>query len=106
MCLETIHFYQYFLSPLKPRCCRFYPSCSEYAKWQFQKKNFFIAFMASFWRILRCNPYSQGGFDYPKIRLRICKFIPYTPDMNIIFFYVPYTKKDFYIIKKVFKGKS
>ncbi|EJL6092405.1 membrane protein insertion efficiency factor YidD, partial [Campylobacter coli] len=39
VCLKTLHFYQKFLSPLKPPVCRYYPTCSEYAFWQFQKRN-------------------------------------------------------------------
>ncbi|EAL5879776.1 membrane protein insertion efficiency factor YidD, partial [Campylobacter jejuni] len=56
ICLKILRFYQKFLSPLKPATCRYYPSCSEYALWQFQKKNFFLAFFSTFFRILRCNP--------------------------------------------------
>ncbi|EAL9456109.1 TPA: membrane protein insertion efficiency factor YidD, partial [Campylobacter jejuni] len=52
ICLKILRFYQKFLSPLKPAVCRYYPSCSEYALWQFQKKNFFLAFFSTFFRIL------------------------------------------------------
>ncbi|ELD9072359.1 membrane protein insertion efficiency factor YidD, partial [Campylobacter jejuni] len=67
ICLKILRFYQKFLSPLKPATCRYYPSCSEYALWQFQKKNFFLAFFSTFFRILRCNPFFKGGFDYPRV---------------------------------------
>ncbi|EAH8597053.1 membrane protein insertion efficiency factor YidD, partial [Campylobacter jejuni] len=67
ICLKILRFYQKFLSPLKPAVCRYYPSCSEYALWQFQKKNFFLAFFSTFFRILRCNPFFKGGFDYPRV---------------------------------------
>ena len=58
-----IRFYQKFISPLKPRCCRFIPSCSQYAIEAFQKRGLVIGFGLTFWRILRCNPFCRGGFD-------------------------------------------
>lgn len=46
-----------------PKRCRYHPSCSQYAKEAFEKKNFFYASILSVWRILRCNPFSKGGYD-------------------------------------------
>jgi putative membrane protein insertion efficiency factor len=43
--------------------CRYHPTCSTYAKEAYQTRNFFIATVLSIWRILRCNPFSKGGFD-------------------------------------------
>ena len=43
--------------------CRYHPSCSTYAQTAFEKHNFFYASILSFWRILRCNPLSKGGYD-------------------------------------------
>lgn len=104
---KLIRFYQLFLSPLKPRCCRFYPSCSQYALMQFQKNHFFIAFFQSLLRVLRCNAYFKGGFDHPKIsKKRLLKnpsFI-FKKNLNIKYFYLP-CGKDFIMIKK-FKGTS
>ena len=54
--------YQYLLSPLLKNCCRFYPSCSQYAIESIQKYGFFGLFKA-FIRILKCSPLSKGGFD-------------------------------------------
>ncbi|MCR5494524.1 MAG: membrane protein insertion efficiency factor YidD [Treponema sp.] len=58
-----IRFYQRFISPLFPACCRFTPTCSQYALEAIQKygpgKGTFLAIK----RILRCNPYSKGGYD-------------------------------------------
>ncbi|MCI6364995.1 MAG: membrane protein insertion efficiency factor YidD [Spirochaetia bacterium] len=58
-----IRFYQRFISPLHPACCRFTPTCSQYALEAIQKygpgKGTFLAIK----RILRCNPYSKGGYD-------------------------------------------
>ena len=43
--------------------CRFFPSCSNYALEAYEKFNFFYASLLTFWRILRCNPLSKGGYD-------------------------------------------
>jgi len=45
-----------------PRC-RFYPSCSSYALEMFKVKGFFIGFPRVVWRILKCNPFNDGGYD-------------------------------------------
>ena len=58
-----IRLYQKFISPLKPPCCRFTPTCSAYAIEAFQKRGFFVGLILTVWRILRCNPYSKGGYD-------------------------------------------
>lgn len=46
-----------------PANCRFYPSCSEYSKQAFKKYNFLKALFLSFYRIIRCNPFSKGGYE-------------------------------------------
>lgn len=43
--------------------CRFYPSCSEYSRQTIGRHGFLKGSIKSFWRVLRCNPFSQGGFD-------------------------------------------
>ncbi len=58
-----IGIYRKYISPLKPPCCRFTPSCSEYAIEAFKKRGFFVGFGLTVWRILRCNPFSKGGPD-------------------------------------------
>ena len=58
-----IHGYQCYISPLKKPCCRFYPTCSQYALQAFQTYGFFKAMGLTIWRILRCNPLCKGGFD-------------------------------------------
>ncbi len=55
--------YRKFISPLKKPCCRFTPTCSQYAVEAFQKRGFFIGFGLTVWRILRCNPFGKGGYD-------------------------------------------
>lgn len=61
--VNLIKIYQKSISPLFPPSCRFFPSCSDYAKQAFIKYNFFKAFLISFYRIIRCNPFNKGGFD-------------------------------------------
>lgn len=58
-----IRLYQKFISPIKPSCCRFTPSCSAYAIEAFSKRGFFVGLGLSIWRILRCNPFCKGGYD-------------------------------------------
>ena len=58
-----IRLYQKLISPLKPPCCRFTPTCSAYAIEAFQKRGFFIGLILTLWRILRCNPFCKGGYD-------------------------------------------
>lgn len=59
-----IRFYQKYISPLKPACCRYYPSCSQYALEAVKKHGAVKGVLLAVWRILRCNPYSNGGVDY------------------------------------------
>jgi len=66
--LLLINFYQKYLTILSFGSCRYYPTCSSYAKTQFQHNNFFKAFLFSSYRILKCNPLFDGGFDYVKIK--------------------------------------
>ena len=58
-----IGLYRKFISPIKPPCCRFTPTCSAYAIEAFRKRGFFIGFILTVWRILRCNPFCKGGYD-------------------------------------------
>jgi len=61
--IKIIRLYQIFLSPIFGNNCRFYPTCSNYAIDAFKNHNFVKAFFLSIFRILRCNPYSRGGYD-------------------------------------------
>lgn len=55
--------YQKLLSPLKPKLCRFYPTCSEYALQSLQKKGLFKGSFLAVKRICRCHPFHPGGYD-------------------------------------------
>ena len=58
-----VRLYQKFISPIKPSCCRFSPTCSAYAVEAYSKRGFFVGTVLTVWRILRCNPFSKGGYD-------------------------------------------
>ena len=58
-----IGLYQKCISPLKPPCCRFSPTCSAYAVEAFMKRGFFAGLILSVWRVLRCNPFCRPGYD-------------------------------------------
>ncbi|MGI6226988.1 MAG: membrane protein insertion efficiency factor YidD [Peptococcales bacterium] len=61
--IKIIRLYQRFISPLKGRTCRFYPTCSEYAILAFKKYGFLRGFSLSVKRILKCHPFHPGGYD-------------------------------------------
>ena len=64
LCIALIRFYRKYLSRLKGSpTCRFTPTCSAYALEAYQKRGFFAGTVISLLRILRCNPYSAGGYD-------------------------------------------
>lgn len=62
--INGIRFYQKYLSPLKAApTCKFYPTCSAYAIEAIEKHGAIKGTMLAVWRILRCNPFSKGGYD-------------------------------------------
>ena len=58
--VKMIRFYQKYLSK---GTCMYIPSCSQYTLEAILKHGFFIGWALGIWRILRCNPWSKGGFD-------------------------------------------
>lgn len=62
--IKAICFYRKHLSKLKGSpCCRYTPSCSEYALQAVEKYGVVRGGLKATWRILRCNPFSKGGYD-------------------------------------------
>jgi putative membrane protein insertion efficiency factor len=61
--LLLIRFYQAAISPHLSPCCRYAPSCSEYAREAVEKYGFRRGLYLSFRRILRCHPLHPGGYD-------------------------------------------
>lgn len=66
-----IRAYQVTISSWTPRTCKYYPTCSAYALGCLQKHGIFKGTALAVWRVLRCNPWSRGGYDR----------IPGTPDL-------------------------
>ncbi len=58
-----IRFYQVCISPLKPACCRFTPTCSQYGLQAFRKHGPIKGLILTTWRILRCQPWGGSGYD-------------------------------------------
>jgi len=58
-----IKFYRKYVSPLKSTKCPYIPTCSEYGLEAITKYGAFKGGLLAFWRILRCNPFSKGGYD-------------------------------------------
>uniref|UniRef100_UPI003B75BF60 membrane protein insertion efficiency factor YidD n=1 Tax=Desulforadius tongensis TaxID=1216062 RepID=UPI003B75BF60 len=55
--------YQRIISPLKPRTCRFYPTCSEYSIQAVQKYGVCKGLWLTVKRLLKCHPFHPGGYD-------------------------------------------
>ena len=55
--------YQKVISPLKPPSCRFYPTCSNYGIVAMRKHGAIKGTILTVYRILRCQPFSKGGYD-------------------------------------------
>ena len=70
--IAPIRGYQY-ISRMLPANCRYYPTCSEYAAWQFEFNAPHKAALSSSLRILRCNQLFKGGIDYPLIAMQFQK---------------------------------
>lgn len=58
-----VKFYQYAISPMLGRSCRFHPTCSEYAVEALQRHGAFKGLWLAVRRIGRCHPWHPGGFD-------------------------------------------
>ncbi|MGD8664772.1 MAG: membrane protein insertion efficiency factor YidD [Desulfobacterales bacterium] len=61
--LSSIRAYQYTLSPLLGPCCRFYPTCSNYAHQAIRQHGPFKGLLLATKRLLRCHPFHPGGVD-------------------------------------------
>jgi uncharacterized protein len=61
--IAPIRLYQRFLSPALGQRCKYHPSCSEYAVQAIRTHGVLKGLVLAAWRLLRCNPWSHGGFD-------------------------------------------
>jgi len=61
--IALIRFYQKYISSGTSPCCRFSPSCSHYGIQAIERFGALKGSIMTVWRILRCNPFSVGGYD-------------------------------------------
>ncbi len=62
--IAPIRFYQRFITPYTPATCRYYPTCSAYAVTALRTHGAVVGTGLTIWRLLRCNPWSDGGIDH------------------------------------------
>lgn len=55
--------YQRVISPALPRRCKYHPTCSAYASQAIREYGILRGSVLGAWRLMRCNPWSHGGFD-------------------------------------------
>jgi putative membrane protein insertion efficiency factor len=63
LAIGLVRIYQCAISPLLPSMCRFHPTCSQYFIDAVRAYGLVRGSLKGIWRILRCNPFSPGGFD-------------------------------------------
>jgi putative membrane protein insertion efficiency factor len=61
--ISFVRFYRKAISPLKLPCCRFSPTCSQYAIEAIEVHGAIKGTLLAIWRVLRCNPLCKGGYD-------------------------------------------
>jgi uncharacterized protein len=61
--IALIKVYRRVVSPMLPPACRFTPSCSLYALQAIEKYGLLRGGFMGVWRLLRCHPFSEGGYD-------------------------------------------
>lgn len=89
--------------------CRYYPTCSEYAKWQIEENFLPKALLFSFLRVLRCNQLFKGGIEYPVVKKKFDKsLIKKSNNAKILikYWFVPKEKDEYFLIKSFKKEKS
>ena len=67
--IALVKFYRRYISPLKPPCCRFIPTCSEYALEALQKYGALKGSWLAIKRICRCHPFHTGEHDREILRI-------------------------------------
>ena len=61
--IAMIRFYKSAISPYTPARCKYIPSCSQYGLEAIERFGALKGGALTLWRILRCNPFSKGGYD-------------------------------------------
>ena len=62
--LGFVNKYQKYISSSRPQKCKYYPSCSNYTSLAIEEFGA-KGLLMGLWRLIRCNPFSNGGVDYP-----------------------------------------
>lgn len=63
LAVTPIVVYQRVISPAFPRHCKYEPTCSRYAAQAIRRYGILRGLVLAAWRLLRCNPFSHGGYD-------------------------------------------
>jgi putative membrane protein insertion efficiency factor len=61
--MAPVRLYQRVISPALPRRCKYEPTCSAYAVEAFRTHGVVRGSILAMWRLVRCNPFSHGGYD-------------------------------------------
>ena len=64
--VAPVRLYQRAISPALPPRCKYHPSCSQYAITAIRRFGILRGLVLTAWRLLRCNPWSHGGVDFPE----------------------------------------
>ena len=63
LCVGLVYFYKIFISPLKPKTCRYYPSCSTFMIQAILEFHLIKGILLGLKRLLKCSPRFKGGYD-------------------------------------------
>ena len=110
--IKVIRFYQLFISPLLPKSCRYYPTCSEYCALCLRYDGFCRATFSGARRLLRCNQFFHGGVDHPVVKIKF-KDTEILSKTNFKFciqihandvWFIPHKDGGYFVVKTI-KGK-
>lgn len=97
--IQPIKGYQY-ISKMLPDNCRYHPTCSNYAKWQFDTNRVDKALLSTTMRILRCNQLFAGGIDYPLIKYKPINIIKLSLKIIKVKYWIIHKEKNMYTVIK------
>jgi len=80
LALASIRAYQRVISPAFPRRCKYHPTCSAYAVQAIESYGILRGAVLAVWRLLRCNPFSHGGYDPVSAQTLFHRSLRTTPD--------------------------
>ena len=80
LALVPVRGYQRLISPALPRRCKYHPTCSAYAVQAIDSYGILRGAVLAVWRLLRCNPFSHGGYDPVSAQTVFRAPLPRTPE--------------------------